>query len=301
MQSHRFRIVHALVIALACQFASTAFAQEPPAAAAAAPVQATISLDAANRSLRLEPRGLSIRFPDGMAVSDFSGFGERASLMAKAPGGLTVFMDLAVILRGTPLDCASWDANINKDKRKPSDKGGPNFDPRWVGNAPDKNDLNVCLVVPGGVVTIEGQEIDKAMKQPFVQFTANIADAFLPQTAETGVAAAAAVAAPPAPALASVDNLYPDNVLAASDYCSMGYQMQCEFVASFEPIYQGCRNDNVKFCKQIGKWAADSKKKEDYFVAATYYRRACQLGDTASCKLADKFQKLDRESLAPAQ
>lgn len=297
MNSNRFCTASSLAAVLACQIAAPAFAQDAPAAAAA-PAQARISLDAANRSLRLEPMGISIRLPDDMAVSTFDTYGERASLIAKAPGGLSVFMDLAVIFRATPPTCDGWDANVNKDRRKPSDKGNPSFDSRWVGYAPDKNDLNVCLVVPGGVFTIEGSEFNPPMKQPFVQFTANIANALLPQSAQASAATPAAPEAPPAPALVSIDNLYPDNVLAASDYCSRGYEMQCEFVSAFQPIYQGCQGSMVKFCKQIAKWAADSKKKEDYFVAATYYRRACQLGDTASCKLADKFQKLDRDSLA---
>lgn len=268
--------------------AAPASAAPPAAAPAAGSVSVTVSLDAPNRSLRVQPMNLTIRLPDAIAVESFSApHPNWASLIARLGGGLLFFIDLHFVLDGKPGNCDSWDARVNKTRRGPSDKGGPSFDPRWVGYLSNTDKINTCLAVPGGTVTIEGSELDKMQKGPFVQLTASIADAFLPATAQARTAAAA----PAPPALISIDDVYPESIISAAEFCNMGYELQCMAVEAFRPVQNNCRNGFAKSCAGIAKMALDSKDK-DYLTASIYYRRACQIGDTSSCKLADKYAKM---------
>jgi len=280
---------------LLCLATTPATAQD---AAAAAPASGPIKsvLDKSSRSIRFDPLGVSVRIPDNISVQNFSSQDDYFSLDGDFGGPYTwTAIDVRFHSTADAPNCEASFAGRSSMLKTPK-KGAEFYDSRWYPKYYETKDKQVtmCMDRPGGYIRVETTIMKQNALGAMKQLTANIADAFLPES----VQAAAAESAPaPAPTLVSIDDLYPDNVLAASEYCSMGYDMQCQFIASFQPIYEGCRGGNVKFCKQIGKWAADSKKKEDYFVAATYYRRACQLGDTASCKLADKFQKLDRESI----
>lgn len=292
MHSRRSAWAGASAAILLCQFIGTALGQD---AAAPAPIKAV--LDTNSRSIRFDPLGISVRIPDDIAVQSFSSQDDSFSLNGDFGGPYTwINIDARFINDAAMPNCEASFAN-SASKLKTPKKGAEFYDPRWYPKYYESKDKSVtlCLDRPGGYIRLETSVIKDGAFGAMKRLTANMADAFQPESVQA--AAAEPPASAPAPALVPIDNLYPDNVLAAADYCSMGYQMQCEFVASFEPIYNGCQGGNVNFCKQIAKWAADSKKKEDYFVAATYYRRSCQLGDTASCKLADKFQKLDRESI----
>jgi hypothetical protein len=243
-----------------------------------APINA--SLDTANRSVRLEPIGISIKLPDDMAVNNFNvrpDFMEIVALLR--PSG---FLPLEIYFQ--PPACSEWIASSAKNLKKKTQKPGTKlFDERWSQTWLASDDWKYfCLDRPGGgSVRIDtSAPLEKFPRQPFYQFTANVADAF--QVPAGGAAAAPAMTPAAATDVSGVTPKFADGMAAL---CNSGNQLQCQALSQYRSLHQSCVDGGWGQCNAAGAMCEQDK---DFQCAASYYQRSCDLGNSDACEKAKK-------------
>lgn len=262
----------------------TASSQDTAAPAAPAKLVIDASVDTNSRSIRLSPLGISVPIPQNVAVSSFQKQPDWISLETRASGSL-----LAAEFRFSLVDSSfNCDGYQPGKKKKALKNAAAILDPRWVGYQSDSGWASLCLKTPQGTVSMEaGPLLGNPQYDGIRQLSANMADALMPESKQ---------AAPPAPQVISIDDVLPNHVASSVDMCAMDPQRfwaSCMLVENFRQNQAGCSGGNAIYCGVIAGTAAKSKP-PDWYAAARYYRRACQLGDTASCKKADAAEKKDK-------
>lgn len=255
-----------------------AYGVVPSTDASNAPI--TASLDAANRSVWLEPIGISIRIPDNMAVDGFYARPDFMNIVAiLRPTG---FLPLEIYFQ--PSACSEWFASSAKNKRKKTQKPGAGlFDERWNQTWLASDEWNYfCLDRPdSGSIRIDtSAPLEKLPREPFYRFTANMADAF--QVQGSGAGGTSAVA----PATATdVSGIAPGFAANMANLCSNGDQPQCQALATYRSYHQSCIDGGRGQCSAAG---AFSESAEDFETAALYFQRSCDLGNADACQKAKK-------------
>lgn len=253
----------------------------PVSGASNAPINA--SLDAANRSVQLEPIGVSIRIPDNMAVNDFFARPDFFNIVALLrPSG---FLPLEIYFQ--PDACSEWIAASSKNKKKRTQKPGTRlFDERWNQTWLVSDDWkHFCLDRPGGgSIRIDtSAPLEKLPGEPFYRFTANMADAFQVQSGGGGVTAAVALAA-----ATDVSGITPGFAANMADLCSHGNQSQCEALSRYRSFHQSCVDGGWGQCSAAGDLSESAGDRE---TAVLYYQRSCDLGNADACQKARKIAR----------
>lgn len=289
MLIHRGEIArHLLALALAASLGATS------ARADSAPIEA--SMDAAKRTVRLEPIGATIKIPDDLAVYGFIARPDYLSISAQLPdlAGISVDIDFRAPT------CREWfaasDASYQKKSRQP---GMELFDDRWNLDWLAKGAFEyICLDrSSGGSAQMRAQFSYKEypqVREPFCQFTANVADALLPGTNRAVAAclnsATAAVdteAARPKSSI-NVDYVQPRQMYLTIATCDVEGRL-CDHAAKYREIHQQCVDGNAGACSAMGMLGEIG---DDFKSAATFYQRACELGASDdACQRAKKNAK----------
>lgn len=282
--------------------AQVAAVQKPPVPAAAAPPATAIdaSLDSGSRSIRLAPLGVSVAIPDDMAISRFNASKDAFSLSGDfKPSGL-MSIDVRFVSGGPAPDCAAWFAASDsmKSRLKTQKKGAEFYDSRWHPKYYENKSrwVTLCMDRPGGFVFVETVPIGATAVQPMRHFTANVADALLPQTVQTSVAAQAP--APTPISYINISNELPVFFGRAVIACEVEQrQAQCAARDQFQQWRALCQNRNdyntgdASACRAIGKV---TRIYEEFGIAAKYFQRACDLGEAAACKEAKDSERKGR-------
>ncbi len=249
---------------------------------AQAPVQTPAEikpvLEAGTRTIRLDPIGIRIRIPDDVAVREFTPYSNSVSIASEVSGDHDMNLEIGF----GPSSCTDWyNSKVQLKSGKPGKlkTGTPMYDARWYPTYFDRKGwIYVCLDRPGGSVYIESTPLRNLPVEPFLHVTANIADAFLPDSVK-----AASAAAPAAPTSAvSVDNLYPHFIEPSALRCrTEGSASACQAVQTFEAVHKMCSDGRASACFGIANQAAIFGEEQ---TAKTYYQRSCDLGETTACK-----------------
>lgn len=295
MQLRRASLSAIPVVLLLCQTQGMAQETAPPATAAApAPIRPV--LDAPNRSIRLDPLGVSVAIPANMAIQQFDAHEDFMSISGDFGQYNFRSFDVRFSSGGTMQNCEAWFASSKgmSGKLKEPRKGAEFYDSRWHPKYYESKDgnLTLCMDRPGGFLFAETWSVKGKPVEPMKQFTTNLADAFLPRTTEAIVAEAIAAAKPAPKSSIDVTGLFPEVYGKAYVGCEIeGRPAQCQFRQTFRDWHLACVNGDYAGCKAIGNLTWTSK---EYRTSAMYYLRACELGDPDSCKKSKEADKRDR-------
>jgi len=267
-----------------------------PPAAAAAPAAITPVLDAPNRSIRLNPLGVSVAIPSNMAIREFNASDNFMGITGEFGQSNTRSFDVRFSSGGTTQNCEAWFASSQSmsGRLKEPSKGAEFYDSRWYGRYYENKDgwITLCMDRPGGFLFAETTPVKGKPVEPMKEFTTNLADAFLPRSTQAIIAEAIAAAAAQRTSHIDVTWEYPGSVRTSRFNCNeLGRAAACQAVEIFEIIHRQCIDNNGAVCSAIGDRAF---KEKDYATARTYYLRACDLGEEDACKKADKALDANR-------
>ena len=242
------------------------------------------------RGLSFNPPGRVLAFPAGIMVKHLEGSAGYAQVGYEV-SGRSYYVELSF----PNYNCDEWkqkfpaNGDHGKSKSNILAAGTRLYDPRWSSTYFTTNNggrVFTCLDRPGGAVRAELTTLGGWPEETVYQLTSGIADLFRP---ETIAAKAPAPTQPPAPSGTSVQNVYPQSVVSAAERCKSGQsQVACQAVQMFSQLQGQCIGGSSRSCSGIADLAASMR---DARAAAIYYQRACELGDSGSCKKAAENRK----------
>ena len=142
-----------------------------PAAAAATPLAAIKPvLDAASRSIRLDPLGVSVAIPDQFAVRTFNAYDDFMGIAGESPQIANMSMDIRFVTGGSPPNCEAWYAGseLMSKKLKAPKKGAEFYDSRWYPKYYENKSgwVTLCMDRPGGFLFVESTPPGERSAEP---------------------------------------------------------------------------------------------------------------------------------------